>query len=86
MENGNLLVSLRTGSPIKGLQAGAGRLVELDPQGKIVWEHKDLMQHHDLSQTPNGNVVYLAWELTPSKEAERIQGGVPGSEHENGGV
>jgi hypothetical protein len=85
LSNGNLLVSTKLAGGPK-LAAGGGRLLELDPQGGIVWEHTDFFQHHDFNRTPNGNVLYLAWELTPSKEAERVKGGKPDSDHEHGGI
>ena len=85
-ENGNILVTLIEGPKIKGLAAGAGRIVELDPSSNIVWDYTDHMQHHDFCQAPSGNVVYLAWELTPTKEAKRIKGGMPDSDHPDGGI
>lgn len=85
LENGNLLISdKQQGGP--KLAAGAGRLVELDPQGNVVWDHTDLSHHHDQNPAPGGNVVYWAWELTPSEEAKRVKGGIPDSDHEDGGV
>jgi len=85
LENGNLLVSIKQGGGPK-LAAGGGRLLELDPQGDIVWEHTDLSQHHDFSPTHDNNVLYLAWELTLTKEARRVKGGIPNSDHEDGGI
>jgi len=85
LENGNLLVSTKQSGGPK-LAAGGGKLLELDPRGDIAWEHTDLLQHHDFNPTPNGNVLYLARELTPSKEAERVKGGMPDSDHEDDGV
>lgn len=85
LENGNLLISTK----VKGgprLAAGGGRLIELDKQGDIVWEHIDPFQHHDFNPTPNGNLLYLAWEFTASPESDRVKGGIPGSEHQDGGV
>jgi hypothetical protein len=85
LENGNLLISVKAkGGP--RLAAGGGRLLEFDPGGEIVWEHTDLFQHHDFNPTPSGNVLYLSWELTPSNEADRIKGGLPDSDHADGGV
>ncbi|MDA0241160.1 MAG: aryl-sulfate sulfotransferase [Proteobacteria bacterium] len=84
LENGNLLVTTKAGGGPK-LAAGGGRILELDPHGEIVWEHTDLFQHHDLNPTPNGNVLYLAWELVTSAET-RVKGGIPGSDHRDGGV
>ena len=85
LENGNLLVSTKQSGGPK-LAAGGGWLLELDPHGDIIWEHTDPSQHHDFNPTPNGNVIYLAWELTPSKEAERVKGGMPDSDHDDGGI
>ena len=85
LDNGNLLVSMRTAEGPK-LNAAAGRLVEMDWDGNILWEHIDDCQHHDLQPAPNGNVVYLAWDLIPTGEAKKFKGGVPGSEHLDGGV
>lgn len=85
LPNGNLLVSMRTPEGPK-LNAAAGRLAELDWQGNIVWEHFDHFQHHDLQPAPSENVVYLAWDLVPTDEATKFKGGIPGSEHEDGGT
>ena len=85
LENGNLLASVKQPGGPK-LAAGGGRMVELDPQGEIVWEHTDLTQHHDFNPTPDNNLLYLAWELTPSEEAARVKGGIPDSDHGDGGV
>ena len=85
LENGNLLISTRHKDSPK-LAATGGRLLELDRDSRIVWEHSDTMQHHDLNPTPTGNVLYLAWEITPTAETGRIQGGIPDSEHDDGGV
>jgi len=85
LSNGNLLISTKLAGGPK-LAAGGGRLLELSPQGDIVWEHSDIFQHHDFNPTPNGNVIYLAWELVASQEAERIKGGMSDSDHDDGGV
>ena len=85
LPNGNLLVSMRTPEGPK-LNAAAGRIVEMDWAGHIVWEHIDHFQHHDLQPAPNGNVVYLAWSLVPVEKAKKFKGGEPGSEHSDGGV
>ena len=86
LPNGNLLVSVRTLKGPKGLSADGGRILELDWDGNIVWEFTDDMQHHDFNRAPNGNTVYLGWELIPTDEAGFMRGGLAGSEHEDGGV
>lgn len=85
LPNGNLLCSVftRDGERIPGAipipGALGGRMLELDWDGNIVWEHTDPDQHHDLCRLDNGNTIYLAREEMTSDEAERIQGGVPGT-------
>ena len=85
LPTGNLLVSCQTAEGPK-LAAAGGRLLEMDWDGNILWEHTDHFQHHDFNRCPNGNTAYLAWELIPTEEAGYIVGGIPGSEHEDGGV
>jgi hypothetical protein len=85
LPTGNLLVSCQTAEGPK-LAAAGGRLLEMDWDGNILWEHTDHFQHHDFNRCPNGNTAYLAWELIPTEEAAYIVGGIPGSEHEDGGI
>jgi hypothetical protein len=85
LENGNLLVSLRTPEGPK-LNAAAGRIVELGCDGTIHFDYTDHFQHHDLQPTPDGNVIYLAWDLVPTVSAAKFRGGIRGSEHSDGGV
>ena len=84
-ENGNLLTTHKQQKAVT-LPASGGRLIELEPSGEVVWDHVDVFQHHDCCPTPNGNIVYLAWELIQTDEAKMIIGGLPESEHKDGGV
>ena len=83
LENGNLFVSSQTKggfmSPAKG-----GLMQEIDWDGNVVWEHRDDYQHHDFRKLPNGNAIYLAWELLPADVAKNVRGGMPGSEDKAG--
>ncbi|NKB21773.1 MAG: PQQ-binding-like beta-propeller repeat protein [Alphaproteobacteria bacterium] len=85
LPTGNLLVSCQTEVGPK-LMAAGGRLLEMDWDGNIVWEHIDHLQHHDFNRCPNGNTAYLAWELVPTEDAKAIIGGIAGSDHEDGGI
>ena len=80
--NGNLLCCLYTneGAPIKA--AKGGRILELDWDGNVVWEHLDHNQHHDVTRLENGNTLYIAWEELSQQEAIRVRGGVLGTERE----
>ena len=56
-----------------------GVLAEADPKGRIRWEHRDPMHHHDARRTAGGGAVYLAVGRVPPAVAARVRGGVPGS-------
>ncbi|MDP6430007.1 MAG: arylsulfotransferase family protein [Rhodospirillales bacterium] len=86
LANGNLLAATRTDEGPKGLPAKGGRLTELDWDGNTVWEHIDDMQNHDFRRKANGNTVYILWDLYDQETSARVKGGVPGTEHEDGGV
>ena len=62
------------------IEGKGGRLVELDWDGEVVWEHTDHHQHHDLRRLPNGNTIYIAWEALAPEVAERVRGGLEGTE------
>ena len=85
LPTGNLLVSCVSAEG-PSLAAAGGRILELGWDGEILWEHTDHFQHHDFNRCPNGNTVYLAWELVAPEDAGGIIGGLPGSEHDDGGV
>lgn len=84
LPNGNLLVTLKTPEG-PDFMPGGGRILEIDWDGTIVWDHADPFQHHDFNRCPNGNTVYLAWERIPTGES-KAQGGMAGTEHEDGGI
>lgn len=81
LKNGNLLATVRTEEGPKGLAADGGRILELDWDGNVVWEHTDHFLHHDFNRCPNGNTVYLAWSAMSEADAKKARGGIPGSEH-----
>jgi hypothetical protein len=80
LDNGNLL-SIQTCGIDPPLPAGAaGALRELDPSGKIVWEHVDPLQHHDARRLANGNTLYIAWYPLSDDAMSRVLGGQAGTE------
>ena len=80
LPSGNLLCSVVTdeGVPIPG--AKGGRILELDWDGTIVWEHIDHSQHHDIVRLDNGNTLYLSREALSDEDAARVEGGLPNTE------
>jgi hypothetical protein len=58
----------------------AGAAMEVDWQGRVVWEVRHPDHHHDARKLRNGNVLLLCLRPLPPEIARRVQGGLPGSE------
>ena len=87
LENGNLLICEESDQVCSIPHGRGGYIREYDWDSNLVWEHIDHTQHHDVRRLPNGNTLYLGWELMPTDEAaNKIKGGLPDTEHEDGGV
>ena len=65
LDNGNLLIGANAE------QAYYNSIVEIDPDGNIVWKyaHSGGDLHHDFLKMPNGNVLMLARGITTREEA-----------------
>ncbi|MDH3590650.1 MAG: aryl-sulfate sulfotransferase, partial [Planctomycetota bacterium] len=50
-----------------------GYIQEFDWEGTLIWEYRIsdtiLLQHHDIVEMPNGNVLIQAWEFHTNAEA-----------------
>jgi len=84
LPNGNLLAAIKTDAGPVHLNAKGGHIVELDWDGNLVWEYTDDFQHHDFRRCPNGNTIYLGWEILPDDAAARVKGGREGTEGKDG--
>ncbi len=83
LPNGNLLCATRIDKgPLSDLEGAAGSILELDWNGKVVWQHEDPYMHHDFCRMPNGNTIFLRWVPTPNDMAVKVKGGLPGTERE----
>jgi hypothetical protein len=87
LPNGNLFMTGKTRDETWDLLPGwnnfkGGILQELDPQGNIVWEHRDPFQHHDGRRTEEGGAIYLSLEKLPRNIASQVKGGLPGSDED----
>lgn len=74
LDNGHLLRSCKEPGIRRFTAGGAnGRLQEIDWDGSIVWEWKfaseEALQHHDLVRTPDGTLIFIAWEHKSRAEA-----------------
>lgn len=71
------------GPPLRGGAGGAIR--EYDWDGTLLHEYINREQHHDARKLPNGNYLYIGWEIMPAEAAKRVIGGQPDTEH-NGNI
>jgi len=84
LESGNLLWAGRLKEGPQHMGGRGGLIREYDWNGKVVWEHTHVGQHHDLRRLSNGNTLFLGWEVVPQDVAKRIPGGLPGTSHPDG--
>ena len=80
LENGNLLYAGNTRKAPVPFAGGGGLVMELDWDGKVVWQYEDVNQHHDISRAANGNTLILGWDPVPEEMTASVQGGEPGTE------
>src|SRR5713101_6687316 len=57
-----------------------GAALEMDWNGKVLWEVRRGDHHHDGRLLKNGNIVLLCARELPDDIARRVQGGRPGTE------
>lgn len=58
-----------------------GALLEMSWDGEVLWEIRHPDHHHDGILLRNGNVLLLCLAELPEEIAQRVTGGMPGSEH-----
>jgi len=59
-----------------------GVLLEIDWDGKVLWEVRNPDHHHDGRRLRNGNVVLLCMRPIPRAVAQKVVGGLTGTEHD----
>ncbi|MFF0750227.1 aryl-sulfate sulfotransferase [Streptomyces sp. NPDC004267] len=63
-----------------------GVMLRAAPDGTVLGEHRDPLQHHDAHHLDDGRILYTALEPLRGAEAASVRGGVPGSEARGGTV
>ena len=58
-----------------------GAVMEVDWNGRVLWEVRHPDHHHDSIRLRNGNVLLLCLAKLPRDLASKIKGGMAGSEH-----
>lgn len=77
LDNGHLLRSARDPElPFFSAGGQGGRIQEFTWEGRLVWDFvvgsREMMQHHDITPLPNGNVLAIVWERKCREEAIRV--------------
>ncbi|EXJ60250.1 hypothetical protein A1O7_04402 [Cladophialophora yegresii CBS 114405] len=63
-----------------------GVMMQVDPRGKVISEHRDSLAHHDQHHLDNGQLLYTTVEALTPEQATTIPGGISGSEAPDGNV
>lgn len=83
LSNGNLLFSAKiSSSPLADLDGARGELLEMNWDGEVVWKYEDPYMHDGFCRMKNGHTLLISWIPTPSKIADKVRGGLPGTERE----
>lgn len=61
-----------------------GAAMEVDWQGRVLWEVKHPEHHHDGIRLKNGNIMLLCATELPDAIARQVKGGRPGTEFDGG--
>ncbi|MFF2503768.1 arylsulfotransferase family protein [Streptomyces sp. NPDC058067] len=63
-----------------------GVMLKAAPDGTVLSEHRDPLQHHDAHHLDDGRILYTGLEPLRGADAAGVAGGVPGSEAADGVV
>jgi Arylsulfotransferase (ASST) len=84
LDNGHLFYGGKLMSDLDRFEAWprfkGGAALEVDWQGRVLWEVRHPDHHHDARKLKNGNVILLCLRPLAPEIAGRIRGGLPGSE------
>jgi hypothetical protein len=79
-EDGTLLQHCVDGTETGGAAGGrAAALLELDWDGKVVWEYRNPALHHDRHRRADGNTILIAAEMLDAQTSAYFAGGEPGT-------
>lgn len=83
LPNSNLLCSVKAPEEsLKDFEGISGKLIEVDWDNNIVWEYENPCMHHDFYRSPDGNTFLLKWVPAPNDIAQKVKGGIPGTERQ----
>lgn len=83
LPNGNLLYAGRVeNGPLTEFEGAGGIIMEVDWDGKKIWEYKNPYLHNAFFRMKNGNTLVIKWVKVPKEIADKVQGGEPGTERD----
>jgi len=83
LPNGNLLYMGKVSDGfLAGLEGAGGIILELDWNGKLIWQYEDPYLHHTFYRMRNGNTLVLKWVKIPVDIAAKVKGGDAGTERD----
>ena len=68
----------------RGTCSKGGSALEMDWNGRVLWEVKHPDHNHDGIRLRNDNVMLVCQKPLPDGFAAKVQGGPPGTEYDNG--
>ncbi len=86
LPNGNLLYGSQVDREVVIPAGGGGKLSIIDWDGDEIWSYRNDYLHHDFEMLPDGNIAVLIYAKMPPSLAEQVQGGLPGTELEDGSM
>jgi len=90
LDNGHLFYSGKVMEDLERFEAWprfkAGAALEVDWNGKVLWEVKHPDHHHDARKLRNGNIILLCLRPVPAAVRARVQGGLAGREAHDGTI
>ena len=86
LPDGRLLYASQADKDIDVPAGDGGMLQIIDWDGNVQWSYENFYLHHDQEMLPDGNIAALIYSLVPDDLVSQIQGGLPGTELEDGAM
>jgi hypothetical protein len=86
LPDGRLLFAGQSDKEIDVPPGDGGLLQIMDWDGNVEWSYRNDFLHHDQQLLPDGNMAALIYSKVPDEMVSQIQGGLPGTELEDGSI
>ena len=86
LPDGRLLYASQADKDVDVPAGDGGMLQIIDWDGNVEWSYENFYLHHDQEMLPDGNIAALIYSIVPDDIVPQIQGGLPGTELEDGAI